>query len=90
VHELAVRVGHVDLPLRRRGRLKRLRWRTQSAAGLVDPARAVGLVGAVRGLFDREVLSQAPLGLGEALRSRLGDRARFLGALGVQAPFGLA
>jgi hypothetical protein len=87
---MGVRVGHVDLALRRRGRLERLGWRTQPAASLVDPALAVGLVGVVRGLLDREVFSQAPLGLGKARRSGLCDRARFLGALGVEAAFGLS
>jgi hypothetical protein len=90
VHQLRVGVGHVDFPGRRNRRLERLRWHAQPAARLVDSARSVGLVVAVRRPLDGGLLLQAPPGFHESRRPRLGDRPRFRRALGIQAALGLA
>jgi len=53
---------------------------------LHPPRRAVGLVGGVRANLGGELFFQAPLGLADARRTRLRDRAGLLLTLGIQPP----
>ena len=74
---LGVRVGHVHFAGRGRGRRVGLRAVVmKSPTGLVDTARAVGLVVSIRALLRPELFLQPPLGLlhsrGPRLRHRLG------------------
>jgi len=56
LHIARVRIGHVDLSRRRVRWLIRIRWATEAPPVLHHPARAIGLIGSVRGALDSEPL----------------------------------